>query len=255
MQRNNDSEQSILQQQSETLQEVQIAFQDLQTLIEANPLRYNPHVPQELKDLAGDLNIREKIGESFYDFSTNPAYRKHNVSYALEKIQGTVVQPGEEFNFADIVYPRGEGLRGFRMGWVINGGEEVRAVGGGICGSSTTVFEAAYRSGLEITERRSHSIYYRHLYPMEKIGLDAAVFRPRPNLRFINNTGNPILLYLTYPEPHVANLQIWGTKHFESLRLDGPNRVRNKTTWYRTIRYNDGREEIDELVSRFSSIR
>lgn len=232
---------------------MQDSFQSLYDTVDQNPLLYDPTVPEDLKKLAQEFGVREKIGESFYDFSTNAAYRKYNIEKGLEKIQNRVLQPGEEFNFHDVVFDNN--LRDFRMGWVILQGKEVWAVGGGLCGSATTLFEAAYRSGLEITERQAHSIFYRNLYPMEKIGLDAAVYGNRPNLKFKNNTGAPLVLHVKYPQPHVANLQIWGTKHVESVSLQGPNRQGNKTTWVRTLKYKDGTEVEDYLYSRFGSIQ
>jgi vancomycin resistance protein YoaR len=62
--------------------------------------------------------------------------------------------------------------------------------GGGICQVSTTLFNAAFFAGLKITERRNHSIYIDH-YPK---GRDATVSDVSPNLRFVNDTDNYILV-------------------------------------------------------------
>ncbi len=234
------------------LETLQKQFISLKSSIEENPIMYDPFMPAEMKETAIAQGIKEKIGESTYDFSNSPAYRRFNIKKALEKTQGMILQPGEEFNFANIVYDKG--LRDFKMGWVINKGKEEMAAGGGICGAATTLFEGAYRSGLEITERKQHSVWYRSFYPWEKIGLDAAVYRPRPNMRFVNNTGNPILLYVNYTSDSVANFQIWGVKHFDTLTLEGPNYNRGRTRWIRTIWMKDGAINTDELISYFGKI-
>lgn len=234
------------------LYQMQKAFIALRELIQQNPLLYDPGVPQVIKDNIYTLGIQEKIGESVYDFSGSPAYRKYNIKEALKKINGLILQPEEEFNFYKLVYDNK--LREFRMGWVILSGREELAVGGGICGAATTAFEAAYRSGLQITERRAHSIFYRSFYSMEKIGLDAAVYGSRPNVRFVNNTGYPILLHVEYPQENVANFQVWGRKHFDQLTLEGPNLKGKSTRWVRTIWNKDGTVAVDELLSRFGKI-
>ena len=63
--------------------------------------------------------------------------------------------------------------------------------GGGLCQIGTTVFRAAVNSGLPITERRPHA--YRVVY-YEPAGFDATIYDPRPDLRFINDTENYILI-------------------------------------------------------------
>lgn len=229
------------------------AFSQVVSTLELNPLLYDPTLPEEIKATVQEFGMREKIGESVYDFSKSPSYRRNNIKIALKKINGMVLQPGQEFNFATVIYDKG--LRDFQLGWVINKGKEEQAVGGGICGAATTIFEAAYRSGLQITERREHTIFYKSFYPMDKIGLDAAVYSPRPNLRFVNNTGAPIVLYLNYTSDFVANLQILGNKHYDEVTLEGPNLVGTRAKWVRTIRYKDGNTSVEELVSRFNKIK
>ena len=55
---------------------------------------------------------------------------------------------------------------------------------------STTLFNAAFFAGLEILERKNHSIYIEH-YPK---GRDATVSAGSPNLRFRNDTKHYILV-------------------------------------------------------------
>ena len=224
-------------------------FTNIEELLGQNPLFYDPTIPDTIKQAAVQYGIREKVGESSYDYTKSPSYRRFNIETALNKINGTVLQPGEEFSFSKIIY--NTGMREFKMGWVINKGKEEQAVGGGICGAATTVFMAAYRSGLQITERKQHSVWYRSFYSMDILGLDAAVYRPRPDMRFVNNTGAPLIMVVTYPSPSVANFQIWGTKHFDTLRLDGPNYNKGHTRWVRTIWYHDGTMAVDEILSYF----
>jgi vancomycin resistance protein YoaR len=110
-------------------------------------------------------------------------------------IDGTVLAPGETFDFWKIVGPvtreRGFGLGGA----IINGRTEPQgALAGGICSSSTTIFNAALKAGLQMGDRRNH-YYYIDRYPL---GLDATVFISASgsvqNMTFTNDTGFPILI-------------------------------------------------------------
>ena len=106
------------------------------------------------------------------------------------KLNGVVVRPGQLFDFWGAL---GEvSFRtGYRLGAAIIGGRTVqdRALAGGICAVSTTLFNAAARAGLEILSRRPH-YYYISRYPL---GLDATV-SDAITMRFRNDTKHPILI-------------------------------------------------------------
>jgi vancomycin resistance protein YoaR len=110
-------------------------------------------------------------------------------------INGTVVGPGESFDFWNAVGPV-TAARGFGQGGaIINGRTDPQgAIGGGICSCSTTLFNAALRAGMQITSRRNH-FYYINRYP---VGLDATVFISsgggRTTMSFTNDTAYPVLI-------------------------------------------------------------
>jgi len=109
-------------------------------------------------------------------------------------LDNQIVQPGETFSFWGRV---GEVslARGYKMGGAIVGGhtEEGVALAGGICSTSTTLFNAAARAGLKIGERSNH-YYYITRYP---VGLDATVSKTaygQQDMTFTNDTAYPILI-------------------------------------------------------------
>lgn len=118
-----------------------------------------------------------------------------NIWLPAEFIDGTVLAPGETFDFWKAVGPvtreRGFGLGGA----IINGRTEPQgALAGGICSNSTTIFNAALRAGLQMGARRNH-FYYIDRYPL---GLDATVFISGSGsvqtMTFTNDTPYPILI-------------------------------------------------------------
>jgi vancomycin resistance protein YoaR len=118
-----------------------------------------------------------------------------NIWIPARDIDGTVLAPGETFDFWKRVGPitieRGYGLGGA----IINGHSEPQgALAGGICSNSTTLFNTALRAGLEMGARKNH-YYYIDRYP---IGLDATVFKSgsgsTQTMSFTNDTDYPILI-------------------------------------------------------------
>lgn len=123
-------------------------------------------------------------------FAGSPEFRVHNIVTGAGRVGGVWLAPGETFNFNRLIGPV-SARRGFKPGYVISGGGLATEDGGGICQVSTTVFRAALRAGLPITERHAHS---RQVAYYGEPGLDAAVYAPAKNLRFVNDTGGPLLV-------------------------------------------------------------
>ncbi len=118
-----------------------------------------------------------------------------NIWIPARDVDGAVVMPGEWFDFWEAIGPVTR-ERGYKDGGaIINGKTEPQgALAGGICSTSTTLFNAALRAGLEMGARRNH-YYYIDRYP---VGLDATVFQSSSGsiqtMQFRNDTDYPILI-------------------------------------------------------------
>lgn len=133
--------------------------------------------------------IDKKLGDFETDYSSSVKNRKENIRLAASKFNNMKLNPGDEISFNDVVGEISE-KTGFKSATVIVGGEYETGIGGGICQVSTTLYNSLILSDLEITERHNHSrpIHYVDL------GTDAAVARGYKDLKFKNNTNNPILI-------------------------------------------------------------
>ena len=140
-----------------------------------------------------------------------------NITVPAHVLNGTVVAPGAVFDFWASL---GEvSLRtGYRMGGAIIGGHSVegKALAGGICAASTTLFNAALRGGFEILARQPHW-YYITRYPL---GLDATVSGSQ-TMRFRNDTPNPILIR-AFASPGVVRFEIWSVPNGRTVQLSRP---------------------------------
>jgi vancomycin resistance protein YoaR len=117
------------------------------------------------------------------------ANRINNVQLVSHLIDGTLIGPGDTFSFNDTTGER-TAEKGFKEAPVIINGELGTGIAGGVCQVSTTVFNAAYEGGLQITERTNHALYISH-YPL---GRDATVNYPDIDLKFVNDTPHWLLL-------------------------------------------------------------
>ena len=90
---------------------------------------------------------------------------------------------------------------------MIFGGVLIPSIGGGVCQTATTIFNAAFEAGLPVKERHNHSWYISH-YPM---GRDATVSWGGPDLVFKNDLKHAILIDVTYTDT-TFTINFYGTK-------------------------------------------
>jgi vancomycin resistance protein YoaR len=131
--------------------------------------------------------------------------RIHNVQLVARLVDKTLIAPGAEFSFNKTTGAR-TAAKGFLVAPVIVNGELTNGLGGGVCQVSTTVFNAAFDAGLDITARTNHALYISH-YPQ---GRDATVDYPDVDLRFVNDTGHWLLLR-TFVGPGALTVSLYGT--------------------------------------------
>ena len=142
----------------------------------------------------GNVKFNHVLGyfETRYSQGGKGKERTYNLRLAASKLDGTVLMPGQIFDFNGTVGPRDE-AHGYRVAPVIAQGELVDGLGGGTCQISGTLHGAAFFAGLQMVERYPHS---RPSYYI-KLGLDATVVYPSINFRFKNSFDVPIVLHET----------------------------------------------------------
>lgn len=107
--------------------------------------------------------------------------QRHNARLAAQALDGQVIAPGAVFSFNRVVQSWSLD-RGYVKAPVSFEGELVRAYGGGVCQTSSTLYNAALLAGLPIVERHPHVFAPRYIPP----GRDAAVAQHVIDLRFRN---------------------------------------------------------------------
>jgi hypothetical protein len=134
--------------------------------------------------------------------------RQVNVKVATQYASGVLLKPGQEYDFDTQVGPRTR-ERGFSIpvGSLTAGTTVEDAIlGGSLTQVATTLFNAAFHAGLDITERHNSSIYIAH-YPQ---GRDASIAAGSKNLRFVNDTEHDLWIVGT-SDGVTTRFSIFGT--------------------------------------------
>ena len=154
-----------------------------------------------------DLTLRA----SFYTtYSNSTLERKHNIALAVKSINNTFVDVNGEFSFNKTVGERSE-RRGYKTAKIIVGGKFVDGVGGGVCQVSTTLYNAVLLSGLKVVEYHPHSLPVSYVAP----SFDAMVNSSWADLKFLNNTKNPLIIK-AFADGERVKIEIHGEKMLES---------------------------------------
>lgn len=143
------------------------------------------------KGRAEDLAVvTDLLGSYTTDYSGSNSNRSGNVKNGCEKINGTVLYPGEEFSATDTVSPFTV-ENGYALAGAYLNGKVVNSIGGGICQVTTTLYNAVLLAELEVTQRNAHSMIVSYVAP----SADAAIAESAgKDFCFKNNTEYPIYL-------------------------------------------------------------
>lgn len=125
---------------------------------------------------------------SYFTWMGSGHSRVTNIIVAGEAINNTLLHPGQVFSFNKTVGPR-TAERGYHYAPIIVGESVVLGLGGGICQTSSTLYNAVLESELEVVER------YPHSKPVGYVprGRDATV-SDHLDFKFRNNTDQFILI-------------------------------------------------------------
>lgn len=176
-------------------------------------------------ETAASLGIIEKIGSATTPFTGSPPNRVHNIKNGAKFLTGVLVPPGEEFSTIGALGTI-DNTTGYLPELVIKGDRTIPEFGGGLCQVSTTLFRAVLNSGLSVSGRQNHSYrvpYYEYDGDGNFIGpgLDATIYDPNPDFKFINDTENYVLIQGIVQGDKIT-FNLYGTKDGRTAKIDGP---------------------------------
>ena len=209
---------------------------------EANSLLANPQEQYTiaLKVLSPNVTTNQIGPEAFPDllgtyattFSTSNVNRTTNIRLATNKINGTVIMPGETFSYNQVVGQR-TAAAGFKSAAVYVGGEVTTGIGGGICQVSSTLYNSVLLANLEIVERHNHGFNPGYV----PAGRDATVSWGGPDFKFKNSRNYPVKIIANVSGGTIS-IQVFGLKSDNEYEVIIESYITSYIK-YRTIQKND----------------
>ena len=205
-----------------------ISVDEAKALLQAEQEEYT--IP--LKTLYPEVTTNMIGTEAFPDllstfkttYSTRDRDRTTNLTLAANKINGTVVMPGETFSYNTVVGERTIAA-GYKEAPIYVSGEVVDGLGGGICQITSTLYNAVVYANLEIVERSNHQFVPSYV----SAGRDATVVYGSIDFKFKNNRDYPIKLVCSVSNG-VAKFDIYGLKTADDYDVEISSRITSQTS-------------------------
>jgi len=179
-----------------------------------------------------DLGITEMLGVGISSYRGSPRNRIKNIRNGINLLNGTLLAPGETLSLVQSLRPF-TNSNGYLPELVIKGDKIEAEMGGGLCQIGTTTFRATMNSGLEVTERRNHSLVVSYYNDMANgnPGTDATIYEPHPDYKLTNDTENWILFQAEMLEDRQElRFSFWGTSDGRKGYYSPPEVIRWKGT-------------------------
>ncbi len=204
--------------------------------------------PEVTTNMIGEEAFPDLISSFSTTYNARQKDRTTNLKLAAEKINGTVLMPGETFSYNTVVGKRTIDA-GYKEAQIYVSGKVVDGLGGGICQVSTTLYNAALFANLEIVERSNHQFIPSYV----GAGRDATVVYGAIDFKFKNTRNYPIKIVCSV-ENGQCNFWLYGLKEqteyevqvYANVISRSGTAIKSKT--YRTIKLN-GQEIKTELLS------
>lgn len=191
---------------------------------------------ESIAALEDDSLYPDIIGEKTTEFDTGYTARANNIRLAVGLLNGATVLPGETFSFNERI---GEitAEKGYQVAKGYSDGVVVDSVGAGVCQISSTLYNAALYSNMEIVKRSNHSLPVSYL----PLGQDAAISYPYQDFKFRNSSDAPIKIFAGV-EGGSLTIQIRGQSSGEFTEI----KLQNNTL---SVIEPSTKEVVDESLS------
>jgi vancomycin resistance protein YoaR len=154
--------------------------------------------------------------------------RVKNIQKGGKVVDGTYVLPGEQFSLNAVLGDTTTAQSGYFPAPIILNGRTAEAYGGGLSQVSTTVFNAAFFSGMALDAWTPHA-YYISRYPE---GREATISYPELHMKWTNTTDGGVLIKVKTTDTSIK-VDFWGTKKWdiEATKSDRYDRVAPATIY------------------------
>ena len=187
-----------------------ISTEEAEKIILENKKEYNIPlkiiVPKKTIEDLGEEAFPDKLSTYTTRYDPTNRNRGNNIVLATQKIDGTIIMPGETFSYNQIVGERTIAA-GYKEAGAYAGGKLVQDVGGGICQTSSTLYNTVLLANLEIVDRSNHQFLTSYV----AAGRDATVNWGTLDFQFKNTRSYPIKIEAS-AKNGVCTMSMYGIK-------------------------------------------
>lgn len=166
-------------------------------------------------------------------FNARMVDRTVNLKISTDILNGKIIKPGEIFSMDDTLGDRTV-QKGYRYAPAFSGGKVVKSLAGGICQTTTTMYNAALFANLQIIKR------YKHGLPVTYInkGRDATIYRNVYDLKVKNNYDFPLYIksYID-TKKGLLTVKIFGYRKEYNIKITTDHIKKNGRNYYYTYRH------------------
>ena len=194
--------------------------------------------PNVTTNMIGTEAFPDLLSEFSTKYSASNRNRTTNLILAANKINGTVLMPGETFSYNKVVGERTI-QAGYKEAPIYVSGRVEDGIGGGICQITTTLYNAVLYANLDVVERSNHQFVPSYAGASR----DATVVYGAIDFKFKNNRDYPIKITCSVSNG-IANFKIFGLKSDNDYQVVITSRITGTTSnaiyseAYKTLKKN-----------------
>lgn len=194
--------------------------------------------PNVTTNMIGTEAFPDLLSEFSTKYDASNKNRTTNLILAANKINGTVLMPGETFSYNKVVGERTIEA-GYKEAPIYIEGRVENGLGGGICQITTTLYNAVLYANLEVVERSNHQFVPSYA----NASRDATVVYGAIDFKFKNNRDYPIKITCSVSNG-IANFKIFGLKTENDYEVQITSRITGTTAnaiyseAYKTLKKN-----------------
>ena len=225
-----------------------ISMEEAKKILEENKEEYIIPLkithPEITTDKIGSEGFPDLLAEFSTNYNPGAKDRTTNLRLASNKINNTVVLPGETFSYNKVVGKRTTEA-GYKEAPSYAGGKVVNDIGGGICQITSTLYNAVVLANLDIVSRSNHQFVPSYV----KAGRDETVVYGAIDFKFKNTRKYPIKIKSTV-SGGVARVQIYGMKEETEYEVKIETKITGsipmKTVYEDDPTLEKGKEKVEQ---------
>ena len=205
------------------------------------------NIKADVETKKADVNasaLKDKLVKlsTYETYSTNTENGTSNMRVSMEACNGSIIEPGDVWSFNECTGDSNQESRGYKPASVISEGKIIDGIGGGICQSSSTIYNAGVRSNMTIEERHEHQWASSYV----PTGLDATIDFPGLDLKMKNSTDFQMFLECKVVG-NTLYASFWGVKSDKWDEIHTQNEISDTGSKTYTVRawrvyFKDGQE-------------